>query len=87
MGDTHVNSYNNNIRAIHQSTISVNTEAATRAGNNDVDNNESFTYTMIYNICKSITSTNYIGLIIFQDGEHLPLHDAVRGVSCPPIVQ
>ena len=81
LDNTHVYSYNNNIRAIHQSTISFNTEATTRAGNNDVDNNESFTYnTMIYNICKSITSTNYIGLIISQDGEHIPLNDAVSNV-------
>ena len=79
--NTHVDSYNNNIRAIHQSTISFNTETATRAGNNDVDNNESYTYNaMIYNICKSSTSTNYIGLIISQDGEHIPLHDAVSNV-------
>ena len=77
--NTNVNSYTNNIKAIHQSTISFNTEAATCAGNNDVDNNESFTYnTMIDNICKSITSTN--GLIISQDGEHIPLHDAVSNV-------
>ena len=47
-----------------------------------MDNNESFTYnTMIDYICKSITSTNYIGLIISQDGEHIPLHDAVSNVA------
>ena len=49
---THVNSYTHNIKAIRQSTISFDTESATRAGNNDVDNNESFTYnTMIDNVC------------------------------------
>ena len=83
--NTHVISYTNNMKAIHQSTISFNTKAAIRARyieDSDVDNNESFTLsTMIGNICESITSTNYIGLIttsdeedmedgISQDGEH-----------------
>ena len=73
------------MKEIHQSTISFNTEAAICARyieDSDVDNNESLTLsTMIGNICESITSTSYIGLIttsaeegmedgISQDGEH-----------------